>query len=143
ARLLQMIGDRIWIPGAARHQAFGHPGVPAATAWWQHTIVQRLAGNGVNEPDTVTASLCRQQASLDRLLHDGQQRVFIEPGDVAPDGERNRLSNYRGNRQRPAYGFTQPGDPTFNDLAQQRRNDDAVEFVESPRIPGFTEQTFV
>ena len=134
AGLLQVVGDRVRIGVAARQQRLRHPPVPDPPARRQDALVERLAGQRVDEADARAVPLGLQQVRLDRPLHDRQHRLLVELRHLRPERERHLLPDHGRDRQRLPRRLAEARDPPVDHLAEQRRHDDAVERGERPAV---------
>ena len=74
-RLLKVIGNGIRVGIGLGRKRLGSPAVPEPAARRQHALVERLAGQRVDEADARTIALRLQQVGLDRPFDDRQQRL--------------------------------------------------------------------
>ena len=71
---------------------------------------------------------------VDSLLDDRQQSPIVAVSNLAPERQRHLLPDHGGHRQRLAHVLAEPLHPSFDDLAQKRRHDDALEFAQPPAV---------
>jgi len=96
----------------------------------QDPFVERLADERVGEADSPRRR--RQEMRLDRPLDRGDQRLFRETADRAPQIERDILADHGRQRQRLARFLAQARDPPVDHLLDQRRHPHPAEVAEVP-----------
>ena len=119
---LQVVGDRVGIGPRARQERLADPAVPHPPTRRQDALVERLAGQRVDEADARAIRVGLQQVGLHRPLDDRQQRLIVEVRHLGPERERHLLPDHGGNRQRLARRLAEPGDAAIDHLPEEGRD---------------------
>src|SRR4051812_12410698 len=101
--------------------------MPGSAARGQRRLVERFAGQRVDESDPLSGSLGFKQVGIEGGFDDCEQLIFLELSDLPPESERYVLPDDRGNRERTADGFTKAIQPDIDDLDEQAWQHNTIE----------------
>jgi hypothetical protein len=127
-----VIGDRIRVRSRRGGQRLRRAPMEPSPADARHPLVQRLANEGVREPDAFAARRLDQQVALQPLLRDGEERCIPRLRDRRPHRERYLVADDGRDGQRALRLATQPGDAPVDHLPQQPGHGGLLERVERP-----------